>query len=109
MHISENISKQFSISRAEQDEFSYQSHMKAARARKMGYFKEEIVPVGDVSQDDGEVFRSSFVLNRFLSHLIIIFEIIFDIDQNSLPPSLALPWLCLQVSERAPLYPLSTN
>ena len=59
--ISENIAKQFDISRADQDEFSYNSHVKAAHARKMGYFSEEIVRVGDVSEDDGK----SSVLNHF--------------------------------------------
>jgi acetyl-CoA acyltransferase len=39
------VAKQFGISREEQDEFSYQSHMKAAAAWKEGKFKDEVVPV----------------------------------------------------------------
>ena len=41
----EEVSKQFKISREEQDQFSYESHMKAAAAWKAGKFKDEVVPV----------------------------------------------------------------
>ncbi|MFM8739600.1 MAG: acetyl-CoA C-acyltransferase, partial [Cytophagales bacterium] len=41
----EEVSKQFKISREEQDQFSYESHMKAAAAWKAGKFKDEIVPI----------------------------------------------------------------
>lgn len=41
----EEISKQFKISREEQDQFSYESHMKAAAAWKENKFKGEIVPI----------------------------------------------------------------
>ncbi len=41
----EAVAKQFKISREEQDEFSYRSHMKATAAIKEGKFKDEIVPI----------------------------------------------------------------
>ena len=41
----EEVAKDYKISRADQDEFSYHSHMKAINAIKNGFFKEEIVPV----------------------------------------------------------------
>lgn len=41
----ENLAEKYSISREEQDEYAYQSHMLAAKARKEGKFAEEIVPV----------------------------------------------------------------
>jgi acetyl-CoA acyltransferase len=41
----EEISKQFKITREEQDQFSYESHMKAAAAWKAEKFKGEIVPI----------------------------------------------------------------
>jgi acetyl-CoA acyltransferase len=41
----EEVAKQFKISREEQDQFSYESHMKAAAAWKEGKFKDEVVPV----------------------------------------------------------------
>ena len=50
---SENVSKMFGQSRQKLDEFAALSHQKAARAQQMGKFKDEIVPVGSVTEDDG--------------------------------------------------------
>ena len=41
----ENLAESHSISRSEQDEFSVESHQRAARAQEEGRFDEEIVPV----------------------------------------------------------------
>jgi acetyl-CoA acyltransferase len=41
----ENVVEQYDISREDMDEFSYQSHMKAANAQDEGRFDEEIVPL----------------------------------------------------------------
>ncbi|MCF0057841.1 acetyl-CoA C-acyltransferase [Dyadobacter sp. CY356] len=41
----EQVSKDFNISREKQDEFSFQSHQKALRAQKEGWFDSGIVPV----------------------------------------------------------------
>lgn len=41
----EALATDYNISREDQDEFSYHSHMKAINAIKMGFFKDEIVPV----------------------------------------------------------------
>ncbi|CAI2552105.1 Acetyl-CoA acetyltransferase [Apilactobacillus kunkeei] len=41
----ENIAEKFNVSREEQDEFAYQSHMKAAKAFDNGYFNKELVPI----------------------------------------------------------------
>ncbi|MBX2942508.1 MAG: acetyl-CoA C-acyltransferase [Cyclobacteriaceae bacterium] len=41
----EEISKQFNISREAQDQFSYESHMKAEAAWQAGKFKDEVVPI----------------------------------------------------------------
>ena len=41
----EEVSKQFNITREEQDQFAYESHMKAGAAWKEGKFKDEIVPI----------------------------------------------------------------
>lgn len=41
----EQVANQFKISREDQDEFSYQSHVKAANAIKEGKFKDQIVPI----------------------------------------------------------------
>lgn len=50
---SENVSKKYKLDRATLDEFAARSHQKAARAQSLGKFKSEIVPVGEVTQDDG--------------------------------------------------------
>lgn len=47
----ENLAKKYKISRDEQEEFAVSSHHKAAKAAADGHFKDEIVPIGDVSED----------------------------------------------------------
>lgn len=47
----ENLAKKYSIDRAAQEKFSYESHMKAAKAAADGKFDAEIVPIGDVKTD----------------------------------------------------------
>jgi acetyl-CoA acyltransferase len=50
----ENLAKQYDISRETQDEFAYDSQMKAVAARKEGRFKDEIIPVTTkIFTDDG--------------------------------------------------------
>lgn len=41
----EQVAAQYKISREEQDQFAYESHMKAIRAQQDGKFKEEIHPI----------------------------------------------------------------
>jgi acetyl-CoA C-acetyltransferase len=41
----ENIAEKYKVTRKEQDEFSYNSHMKAAEAKKANIFDSQIVPV----------------------------------------------------------------
>lgn len=50
---SENVSKKYHLERRTLDEFAAKSHVKAAKSQSLGKFKSEIIPVGDVSQDDG--------------------------------------------------------
>ena len=52
----EKVAREYKIAREDQDEFSYQSHMKALNALKEGYFKDQIVPieVEEVYLDDGK-------------------------------------------------------
>jgi hypothetical protein len=50
---SENVARRFKISRDDQDEFAFQSHKKAAYARKMKLFSAEIIPINGVFEDDG--------------------------------------------------------
>ena len=50
---SENVSKQYHLDRRTLDEFAAKSHQKAAKAQSLGKFVTEIIPVGDINQDDG--------------------------------------------------------
>ncbi|MFB7141759.1 thiolase family protein [Gottfriedia sp. NPDC056225] len=52
----ERINEKWNISRQEQDEFAYNSHQKALKAMKQGYFEDEIVAVS-VHNQDGELVK----------------------------------------------------
>ncbi len=41
----ENLAKEFSITRREQDEYAFNSHKKALAAQENGFFEQEIIPV----------------------------------------------------------------
>ncbi|MBI5550216.1 MAG: thiolase family protein [Desulfobacterales bacterium] len=59
----ENVAKRYNVTRQQQDEFAYQSQMKAANAQKKGLFT-EIVPTPAtkfVTQPDGTVKRETFI------------------------------------------------
>lgn len=62
----ELMAEKFGFSRKDLDEFSYYSHIKAAKARDNGYFKKEIVPVqtskGLIENDEG--IRSDTTLEK---------------------------------------------
>jgi acetyl-CoA C-acetyltransferase len=47
------VARELGISREEQDEWAYRSHVRAADAQDAGHFADEIVPVGDVAADEG--------------------------------------------------------
>ena len=47
----ENVAKQYAITRKEQQEFAISSHTKASEAQSKGNFKNEIVSIGNCSQD----------------------------------------------------------
>ena len=47
----ENVAKQYSISRTEQQEFAISSHQKAFEAQSKGHFNNEIVTIGNCFQD----------------------------------------------------------
>ena len=49
----ERVARRYEVSRADQDAWALRSHTRAAAARSRGVFAEEIVPMGEVSEDDG--------------------------------------------------------
>jgi len=67
----EYLVPKYGITREEQDEFAYESHMKAAKAIKEGKFKSQIVPIKlpkDVVFDTDEAVRPDTSLEK-LSNL----------------------------------------
>jgi acetyl-CoA acyltransferase len=62
----EAVAKEYSVSREDQDEFSYQSHVKAINAIQSGYFKSGILPVtvDEVYLDEnGKKKKKSYVVD----------------------------------------------
>lgn len=47
----ENLAKKYKISREDQEKFAVSSHEKAAKAQENGQLKDEIVSIGDVTED----------------------------------------------------------
>ena len=48
---SENVAEKYNITREEQDQMAAESHQKAAKAQKAGYFAKEIVAYKSISKD----------------------------------------------------------
>lgn len=75
----EIVAERHGITRKQADEYAYQSHMRAASATKLGYFKEEIVPVqvgsgnGRTTFEKDECIREDTTLEK-LSQLKPVFK-----------------------------------
>jgi acetyl-CoA C-acetyltransferase len=52
----ENVAEQFQITREQQDEFAYNSQLKASKAKAEGLFKDEITPVEIITKKETIVF-----------------------------------------------------
>lgn len=50
----ERIAKKHGVTRKQADEYAYESHMKASKARRAGRFREEIVPVKVIASEGTE-------------------------------------------------------
>jgi acetyl-CoA C-acetyltransferase len=59
------VNRELGISREEQDGWALRSHERAARAQDDGFFRDEIVPVGDVAAD--EAVRRDTTLEKLAS------------------------------------------
>lgn len=60
----ENVAEKFNVSREEQDEFAYQSHMKAAKAFDNGYFDKELVPIEIKSRKSSYIMKEDENIRR---------------------------------------------
>src|SRR5882757_8759123 len=62
----EEIAKEWKLSREELDQYSYESHARAARARDEGRFDKEIIPIDvDVPEGDGGGGTATLTRTRF--------------------------------------------
>ncbi|MDA9372800.1 acetyl-CoA C-acetyltransferase [Pelagibacterales bacterium] len=52
----ENVAEKFQVNRDQQDEFAYNSQLKASKAKAAGLFKDEITPVDIVTRKETTVF-----------------------------------------------------
>ena len=52
----ENVAEKFQITREQQDEFAFNSQLKASKAKAVGLFKDEITPVEIVSRKETTIF-----------------------------------------------------
>ena len=63
----EAVAKQYNISRADQDEFAFQSHLKALKAQADGKFDKQIVPI-TIEQtfinENGKKETKSYIVNK---------------------------------------------
>ena len=61
----EAVADKYTISREAQDEFSYNSHVKAANAIDKGLFKDQIVPINisEIYVDDGKRLERSYTVD----------------------------------------------
>ena len=63
----EAVAKQYNISRADQDEFAYNSHIKALKAQAEGKFESQIVPI-TIEQtfinENGKKETKSYIVNK---------------------------------------------
>lgn len=62
----EEVVRDYKVSREDQDEFAYHSHMKAINAQKEGYFKDQIVPVEveEVYLENGKRKVRKFIVEK---------------------------------------------
>jgi acetyl-CoA acyltransferase len=60
----ENVANRFGITRQQQDQFAYDSQMKAKAALEKGVFKDEIVPVRALAYKDGQRVYKDFTVDE---------------------------------------------
>lgn len=63
-HTAERVAKRFEVSREQQDQYAYNSHMKAVAAIKAGKFEEEIVPVKARIFEGGSIREVDFSVDE---------------------------------------------
>lgn len=78
---SDRLASRFAVSRVEQDEFAYRSHMNAAKAHKDGLYKDEIVPMNGSTEENG--IRGDSTLEK-LASLKVLPVVFLSVSANPL-------------------------
>lgn len=101
------IAEKWKISRLEMENFAYQSHQKAMHAIHSGYFKDEIVAVGEFSQDETPRADTSLEKMASLNPLVEGHDITAAISSQNADASSAILIVSEKILKEHNLTPLA--
>ena len=101
------IAEKWKISRLEMENFAYQSHQKAMHAINSGYFKDEIVAVGEFSQDETPRADTSLEKMASLNPLVEGHDITAAISSQNADASSAILIVSEKILKEHNLTPLA--
>jgi len=101
------IAEKWKISRSEMESYAYQSHQKAMHAINSGYFKDEIVSVGEFSQDETPRAETSLEKMASLNPLVEGHDITAAISSQNADASSAILIVSEKILKEQNLTPLA--
>jgi len=101
------IAEKWKISRSEMESYAYQSHQKAMHAINSGYFKDEIVSVGEFSQDETPRAETSLEKMASLNPLVEGHDITAAISSQNADASSAILIVSEKILKEHNLTPLA--
>ena len=101
------IAEKWKISRSEMESYAYQSHQKAMHAINSGYFKDEIVSVGEFSQDETPRAETSLEKMPSLNPLVEGHDITAAISSQNADASSAILIVSEKILKEHNLTPLA--
>lgn len=101
------IAEKWKISRSEMESYAYQSHQKAMHAINRGYFKDEIVSVGEFSQDETPRAETSLEKMASLNPLVEGHDITAAISSQNADASSAILIVSEKILKEHNLTPLA--
>ena len=101
------IAEKWKISRSEMESYAYQSHQKAMHAINSGYFKDEIVSVGEFSQDETPRAETSLEKMASLNPLVEGHDITAAISSKNADASSAILIVSEKILKEHNLTPLA--
>ncbi|MDG2346583.1 MAG: acetyl-CoA C-acetyltransferase [SAR86 cluster bacterium] len=101
------IAEKWKISRSEMESYAYKSHQKAMHAINSGYFKDEIVSVGEFSQDETPRAETSLEKMASLNPLVEGHDITAAISSQNADASSAILIVSEKILKEHNLTPLA--